>query len=487
MFGLLLALFLPWVMGFLWLDFLYRRLAPQESAESSQASPLPILLGYGYLVGIVGTTLLLRLWDALGQRLAFWPLASLLLALSVIAVLIIRPRAHGRWRVARGEWQLDGRTLLVLGLLTLIAVRLLFLGREVWLRPLFPWDAWAAWAQKTAVWFELRTLVSFGPPFAWPGSDGAPLFTTPAFSYPPTIPLLQLWTLLGLGLWDDALMNLPWPLCLLALGLGLYGQARRWGLMPLSSLVWVYLLLSLPMLDTHVALAGYADLWLATSYGFALIALLQWMRAHDRFQLLLGVLAASMAMQMKNEGVVWVLTLAPTLLWAAGRKLWPLALLVGGVALLVGLAYVAAPIDTQLPLVGRLVIRADLIQIPGLGSLPLAYHAVAIPLLRHLFAMGNWHLLWPLVTVVLIAGVFRLRHDPLLVAAYLAVGSGAAFLGCMFFFTQLGVWAEQATTLNRLVLHAVPATLFVTLITVEALRIAFTERRVKSVSRTDAE
>jgi len=475
--GLLLALFLPWALGYLGLELLYRRLAPAGEAPSDSASPLPLLLGYGYLLGLFCTTLLLRLWDALGLRLAFAPLALLLLGLCLVAIILARRAGASRhielWAL-RGAMpsKIDGRTLIALAVLGLILVRLVSLGTEVWLRPLFPWDAWSAWAQKTAVWFDLRALAPFVAPSAWPGSTTAPLFTAPAFNYPPTIPLIQLWTLLGLGHWDDALMNLPWLLCCIALGLAFYGQTRRWGLRPLPALVWVYLLLSLPLLDTHVALAGNADLWLATSYGFALIALLQWMRFRERHQAVLGVLAALMAIQTKAEGLVWVLTLAPALLLAMGRKVRPVLLLLTGLAVLAGLTWLAAPIDIALPGLGRLVVRTDLIQIPGLIPIALGHHAVALPLLRHMFAMGNWNLLWPLVTIVLLAGLPRLRHDPVLVAAYLALGGGAAFLGFLFGFTEMGLWVEQATILNRLLLHAVPAVLFVTLITVEAIRVA---------------
>jgi hypothetical protein len=180
---------------------------------------------------------------------------------------------------------------------------------------------------------------------------------------------------------------------------------------------------------------------------------------------------------MKAEGLVWVLTLVPALLLAVGRRVRPVLLLIAGLVVLTGLVYLAAPIDLQLPAVGRLVIRADLIQLPGLISLPMGYHAVALPLFQHLFAMGNWHLLWFLVTIVLLVGLPRLRHDPVLMAAYLTLGGGAAFLSFMFGFTKMGLWAEQATILNRLLLHAVPGVLFVTLVTVEAIHAALAERR----------
>ena len=118
---------------------------------------------------------------------------------------------------------------------------------------------------------------------------------------------------MALGRWDDSLMNLPWLFCGVALGLGFYGQARIWGVGPLTSLVFTYFLLSLPLLNTHIALAGNADLWLATVYGMAAMAFFHWLRGGERRQGLLALGLAIACTQIKVPGLVWMLTFVPAL------------------------------------------------------------------------------------------------------------------------------------------------------------------------------
>src|SRR5690606_35915618 len=116
--------------------------------------------------------------------------------------------------------------------------------------------------------------------------------------------------------WDDSLINLPWLLCAGALGLAFYGQLRYWRLTPLASLLGTYLLLSIPLLNTHIALAGYGDLWLATTYSLAGMALLPWLRTGDSRQGWLALLLALACPLLKREGLIWILPFLPPLLIA---------------------------------------------------------------------------------------------------------------------------------------------------------------------------
>src|SRR5205085_6413466 len=82
--------------------------------------------------------------------------------------------------------------------------------------------------------------------------------------YPATVPLLQTWAATLLGHWDDTLVNLPWWCMAIAFACAIYGCLRRMELTPLFAIIGTWLVMSLPVLDTHVALAGYADLPMAT-------------------------------------------------------------------------------------------------------------------------------------------------------------------------------------------------------------------------------
>ncbi len=82
------------------------------------------------------------------------------------------------------------------------------------------------WATKARVWFEYNRIVPFVTKDAWLEMGGAGVFTDRHPDYPVTVPLLQVWMNLALGHWDESLMNLPWLLCLIALGSAFYGQLR---------------------------------------------------------------------------------------------------------------------------------------------------------------------------------------------------------------------------------------------------------------------
>ena len=71
-FGLFAGLFLPWLLGVVWLR------APWFGAS---AVTWPVLLGYGYLAGALATTLVMRLLDLLGVRLGFLSIGAALLLL----------------------------------------------------------------------------------------------------------------------------------------------------------------------------------------------------------------------------------------------------------------------------------------------------------------------------------------------------------------------------------------------------------------------
>src|SRR5699024_3645182 len=152
--------------------------------------------------------------------------------------------------------------------------------------------------------------------------------------YPKTVSLISLWVSLALERWDDSLINLPWLFCAIALGLAFYVQLRGWGFTLLASLLGTYLLFSLPLLNTHVALAGYADLWLATVYCLAGMAFLQWLRTGDSRQGGLALLLALACPLINREGLIWMLTFLPPLMIA---RLSSKAILLTGVGSLIGL------------------------------------------------------------------------------------------------------------------------------------------------------
>jgi len=160
-------------------------------------------------------------------------------------------------------------------------------------------------------------------------------------------------------------------------GTGFYGQARLWGASALTALVFTWLLLSLPLLDTHVALAGYADLWLAAVFGLAAIAFFpmgaEWRPPAGG----VGGAARLACPLIKLEGAVWLLLFIPALM-AARLRGWLLLALVVVAAALVLSWWLAGGVTFAMPGLGEFVLKPDLIQIPYLGRFGWAIAAAGI-------------------------------------------------------------------------------------------------------------
>ncbi len=329
--------------------------------------------------------------------------------------------------------------------------------REILLRPTFPWDAWDAWAVKSKTWFLLGHYAPFVSVHDWLARPAAELFTGPAWSYPATLGWMQVWFASAAGGWNEPLVNLPWFALWLGLLFGHYGQWRALGLSRVRAMVFVYLLGSLPLIAVHVALAGYADLWIATILGFGVLAWVRWIEQRERGQLVVAAICVVLLPLLKLEGAVWLLLFA----CVAGFGLLPnrvrryIALSILAVVILAGLLGVLA---LPLPGLGWAHVDMAAIQVPIIGRLAIAWHGAAFTgVLVGLFVQANWHLLWWLLPAVVIWRWRELRdHESLRLLGSLLL-LGFAFLLFLFVFTDAARWAESFTAVNRLVLHIVPA------------------------------
>lgn len=449
--GLLLALFLPPALGIAWLSRYWKNVHWSAVA------------GYGYFIGIFATTLLMRLWDALGLKLAFYPLATVL-GLLALAAFWNRPPSQtdsNLQPVASPAVGIRGKLLfwLLAGLLVLQYGGILL---EIIWRPLFPWDAWMNWAPKARVWFEFRELLPWVSRADWlqmpPDELAYSLGNPKASLYPPLVPLVQTWMALGLNEWNDSLINLPWWFCALALGLGLYGQARNLGASPLYSMTLVFGVLSMPYVSTHTALAGYADLWLSAFFGLASAAFFLWTVTRSRPQLLLAMLLAIACTQTKVPGMVWAMLFLPAWMMAVA----PRTTLAGMVTGIAGLTYIwsAGGISLDLPLLGTLTISPRQVTIPGIDSFAVEYHPVWQAFWKHSLVWDNWHLLVWIFPLALLYAAFKGRFTGGLLPATLLVAEAFLFLFITFFFTYHYAAALDGTTINRATLHMVPMLAF---------------------------
>ena len=467
-----IAILLPWVAGVVCL------LGWRETTV------WPVRLAYGFMVGILTTTLLMRFVDLIGLPQNFYVIALCLLAFTLLVLWLQRHRlslpsvkhagVSGTWR-EQIAWE---KGLFYL-FLALILLRLTGIATEIWLRPLYPWDAWTTWAVKPRVWFADHSLTPFVAPDLWLNDTSATHYTLEAWHYPNTVPLLQLWVALAIGQWNESVNNMLWLMCAIALGLGFYGQARLCGIKPLISIIFSYLLLSIPILDVHIALAGYADLWLATAFGLASIAFFQWLHTGDHVHAWLALFLALMCPTLKAEGAVWILAFIPALT-ASRIALKHLAWIMGltGLALLLWL--LTGGFSVTLHGFGQISITTNLIQIPYLGQFELSPSANWEPFIQNFFVLANWHLLWYLMPILVLISLRKTATDKALFCLALLILSLLAMLAVLFFLTAAQEWAEKYTSINRLFLHILPTLMFYALLLLSSRGTQSTDRAVSS-------
>jgi len=431
---LALSVALPWVSGALAI----------RAAMGRSAQPLGVVVGYGYPGGLFAITLIMRALSLVDVR---WNVAWIAVPMVLIAVAAyLRLRSLGIASIPRHAL----RTLATPGgatraifvvLLVLTCVRVLLLAVEVMLIPLVPIDAFAQWASKSRVWYEYGWMTPFVPASQWATAYGAMVFTDTHPDYPGTVPLFQVWTALCLGRWDESLINVPWIAAAISLGIAFYAQLRRLEISSTMAMFGTYLLLSLPFLTIHVAIAGVADLFVAIGYGLAAIAMWQWTLTRQRSDAALAILMALICASVKVEGSIWVLTLVPGVITALNRRFG--LTLVGAVAAIAILYLAFGPAELRM-----------------LGyTLRTSFTDVSKFVYEHMFVMDNWHLLWYAVIGIL---VFRARtlFDAKLAPMTVTMLAAVAFIGVVFFFSTASGGVKDESLTNRLIMHTVVAFVF---------------------------
>lgn len=401
--------------------------------------------GAGFLVGAFALTLWMRALSAIGIAFGVVSILLPLAALAAAAVYVAHRRgvvAPSALRAACADFvRLRGlagwRRIAFMAIVAWLALRYALLFVDVTLQPLYPWDAWIQWATKARVWFEWRRIVPFVGVEQWLAGGGA-FYTDAAPNYPATVPLWQVFSSVALGRFDDALMNIPWWMLSLAFTLALYGALRRLAFEPLAALSGTLIVSTLPIVNVHVALAGYADLPMAAYFTLAALSLLRALDTRDLGDAAVALVLALACPTLKQPGLVWLATLAA-----------PVA-----VALL-------PRIGVKLVLAGFGVVVCALLVLAQTSATVMGYHLhldFAPPwngLFESLFMLGTWNILWYGIFAAAIVGA-REWLAPRIAPLTMLVGAGVLFLFFVFAFTNARAWVESQTTVNRALLHLAP-------------------------------
>jgi len=270
---------------------------------------------------------------------------------------------------------------------------------------------------------------------------------------------VMLWAMLGADTADHTLVFLPWLFAPAAFALVLWGQLRSFGLGPALAMIVVYASLSLPFLNIHTMLPGYADLWLALYFALGAMLAERWQRLGQPGDVVLALAMAAGCSLMKTPGIVFggLIVLALILgrsgippRWL-GRSVMVVAagvivMLLGGLTathVSMGGAPWALPLPGFLP---ELRIQPE-------PLLPILFSS--------LFVASNWHLLGP-VFLLTAAVALRVRGTVILESVgVLSLVVAAALLVFVFGYTQYFEEARNLVTLNRTLVYLVPLSVYV--------------------------
>jgi hypothetical protein len=128
-----------------------------------------------------------------------------------------------------------------------------------------------------------------------------------------------------------------------------------------------------------------------------------------------------------------------------------------------GIVFVTGEVRMDLDAIGEVTVGVDRIDAPYLGTWHFRYSDSWPAVRDHLFLFDNWHLFNYLLAAVLSCRIYtitRRQTMPWQRGADTWVVAALFSFFFLFFWTGAALWATQATSVNRVLLHFVPALTF---------------------------
>ena len=258
--------------------------------------------GIGFALGIILVSAAIRFGGSLGLSLG--DSARLVTAVSLgIAIFGLYLDRHDLQlpRVSRQGVSLH---LLLIGLLTLHFALAITNNLT---RPVFAWDAFTTWMFTAKAWATTNQWSAMTNSIEWIALNGPSSFAIHAHHYPVAVSTYAAYlsALDGPG-WNEQAASLAWPAIMIALATTVAGVLRMAGIGSALAMVGAYLLVSMPLIDMHAAIAGYADIWMALYAGVGLACICIWYSRRIEAALMAGVLLLLAGTQVKLEGWLWL-------------------------------------------------------------------------------------------------------------------------------------------------------------------------------------
>ena len=419
-----------------------------SAVHSSNRMTIVQLIGLGPAVG-AGTMGLLLFWASL---IGFAPSRKVLAIIGVLtlaSLLVMKKKQRlARINILATEWKKGDGWMFVPLVITLAALVMIVVVALS--SPLTEWDAFAIWGFKAKVLAHeaLRPTPAYFHDLTLSYSH---------LDYPLMVPFLTAGAYAAMGTMDDQTGKLV-SVFLDVLLVPMVYLGLRWKLRRLPAACLSAILAMLPVMFRYAGV-GCADLPLTMFYAGSIFYVARWIDRQQGQDLTLAILFSAFAAFTKNEGAVLALMNGAVLLgyglWNGRRRAW-----VGAAVFFAGLLAV----DAAWLIWSRGLPRTH----EDYGSKLLSPLVVThLPRLKEIIPamlvqtaeLQVWGLLWIMVVMLALLG-WRALARPYVLALWILLVMHLMVYALAYSVTPWDLAVLMPMTMDRLLLHAVPAVIF---------------------------
>ena len=345
--------------------------------------------------------------------------------------------------------------------LALIAIHFILTLTANFTQSFFPWDAFTTWIYRSKLWVLNDEVLHLSGAGDWFASSGESGYALHASSYPETASLYPAFVSSLSGSWNPIIAAVPWSVIFIAICLTAHGIFKSSGLNNRQAIIGTYLLASLPLLNIHAALAGYADLWIVALSGNGLCLLLIWHLIKKPEYLSMGIILLLAGTQIKHEGWVWLVTGLTFLISIQFR----LKFFLVGVAFIFCVSACAWLFDTlsfDFGALGIWGLHDNVMYFGQLGQYPVRLYNPSAAYFRVFVDRSNFHFAG-LATLLSVLILLSLRGKRGLAILYLT--SVIVFTNLIIFgVSGYSYYAEIGTAVSRFLLQLTPLALLLVML-----------------------
>lgn len=386
-----------------------------------------------------------------------WTKVSNQMVLMLTAGLVVLCLALVFWHlktatIHRPRLQFEPHKLALILMVVAASALLLFSGL---LLPNIAWDSWIVWEGRAEQWLFHGLSSQLAGWEVWSKQNDA-IFNYSAH-YPDGLSLIYLLPKLLVA--DNLAVTAV--LYVIAYGLMtllLITRLAKMGAPFYLQLCLLVVMYSTPLLNNHLIIQGYADIWLAI---YILLIMLTLFDYNDEPNVGLGwsvLCYLAMLPLLKLEGWVWMILIVLSHVFVVFlKRSQKIALMVLAVVLSLVL-WLNGGLHLSLPF-GDLVINAQRLEVFHLINTQFAFVDVTPALLSGFVLQNNWSLLW-FGLPFLLANFISNKHSQASQVSHLFIILALVCFLFLFYFTEASKWAIDMTAMNRVVLQLTPCYIY---------------------------